>query len=600
MSDIFISYSRQDKEWVGALASTLQERGWSVWWDIEILTGEKFSQVIETELNNARCVIVVWSKQSVDSDWVQAEASEARRRGVLVPITIDDANPPLIFRQLLTANFSDWEGKVESVQFEKLVQDIASHMDASCSSTLPETKSKTTKHMQQKEQAKITLATYLARSAIETKKQFIDQSEKTSSYWWYFMKSEGGDELLQRSVLLAVESMRLSPSLDAEKALRDGLILLTRTIAELKCRGFKSSCLSISQDGKYAATIGPNNKAFIWETNNWQEAHYLRHKSEVRALAFSPDGQTLATGSKNGTTRLWNAVSGKELFELENIKMVEDVAFSPDGCKIAAGGSDGYALIWNVTDGKILHRLKHTLPSVGKVLFNPSGQTLVTVNNGRHEDSAVHLWDIKSAELLATNKIKAADVALSPNGKYLAIASASFKDGSVYLWDATTMKQVARLEHERSALQSVAFSPDGKYLVSTGTDGSARLWALPDGDEVFHVNHQDRVIIAAFSADSAYFVTGSQDGTAKVVSVPAGKEVARLNNPGNISAVRFSPDGQYVITASEKSGSARVWRFKFDDPLVEACRRVSRNLSVEEWRKYFGDTPYRKTCPDKP
>ncbi len=86
MSDIFISYSREDKERVSALASALQ--GWSVWWDTEILTGEKFSQVIETELNNARCVIVVWSKQSVDSDWVQAEASEARRRGVLVPITI--------------------------------------------------------------------------------------------------------------------------------------------------------------------------------------------------------------------------------------------------------------------------------------------------------------------------------------------------------------------------------------------------------------------------------------------------------------------------------------------------------------------------------
>ncbi len=178
----------------------------------------------------------------------------------------------------------------------------------------------------------------------------------------------------------------------------------------------------------------------------------------------------------------------------------------------------------------------------------------------------------------------------------LATASGSPGDSSARLWDAATLKMIARLEHDRGALESVTFSPDGQYLASTGSDNTARLWTLPGGDEVFRVRHQMRVITAAFSADGAYLVTGSQDGSARVWAVPGGEEVARLINPGNIDAVLFSPDGKYVVAASN-DGRARVWFLPIDDLLAEACRRVARNFNMEEWRQYLGDEPYRKTCP---
>lgn len=81
MSEIFLSYAREDRSIAAQLAGALRARGWSVWWDREIATGKPFDDAIENALAGARCVIVLWSAASVASDWVKSEASEGRARG---------------------------------------------------------------------------------------------------------------------------------------------------------------------------------------------------------------------------------------------------------------------------------------------------------------------------------------------------------------------------------------------------------------------------------------------------------------------------------------------------------------------------------------
>ena len=125
MSDIFISYAREDRPRVERLAAALAQRGWTVWWDPAIRTGEDFGRMIHTALQAARCVIVVWSNQSITSPWVKDEAQVGLDRGVLLPVCIDAVAPPLGFRQLQTVDLTGWRPAAPGAAFEKLVTDIA-------------------------------------------------------------------------------------------------------------------------------------------------------------------------------------------------------------------------------------------------------------------------------------------------------------------------------------------------------------------------------------------------------------------------------------------------------------------------------------------
>jgi hypothetical protein len=109
MADIFLSYAREDRELAEQVANTLRRYGWSVWWDRWVRVGSSFDEVIDHELDACSAVMVLWSKYSIKSDWVLAEASEGRTRKILVPATIErPLRLPLEFRRLQTADLAGW------------------------------------------------------------------------------------------------------------------------------------------------------------------------------------------------------------------------------------------------------------------------------------------------------------------------------------------------------------------------------------------------------------------------------------------------------------------------------------------------------------
>lgn len=125
MSDIFLSYKSEDKTKAQIIAEALEKKGYSVWWDRVIPPGRRFSKVIQEELDNAKCVVVLWSKESVKSGWVETEASEGDRRGILIPVLINDVLPPLAFRMIEAAKLIDWDGSLSDNEFELLSRSIA-------------------------------------------------------------------------------------------------------------------------------------------------------------------------------------------------------------------------------------------------------------------------------------------------------------------------------------------------------------------------------------------------------------------------------------------------------------------------------------------
>ena len=128
MSDIFISYARNDRETAKALADALERRGWSVWWDRHIPTGRTFDEVIESQLAETRCVIVLWSKASVASEWVKSEAADAKDRRLLVPVLIEQARIPLEFRRVQAADLTGWTGETTHAGFSTLVSDLTGRL----------------------------------------------------------------------------------------------------------------------------------------------------------------------------------------------------------------------------------------------------------------------------------------------------------------------------------------------------------------------------------------------------------------------------------------------------------------------------------------
>ncbi len=111
MADVFISYSHDNREAARILAETITARGYDVWWDRELVAGDDYTDVIEEALDTAKAVIVIWSEKSRKSYWVRDEAAVGRDRNRLLPVMIDDNQPPLGFRQIHTVNLKGWDGR---------------------------------------------------------------------------------------------------------------------------------------------------------------------------------------------------------------------------------------------------------------------------------------------------------------------------------------------------------------------------------------------------------------------------------------------------------------------------------------------------------
>lgn len=123
MTDIFLSYKREDEARVLPIIEGLRGAGLSVWWDREVPGGEAWRRSISEHLEAARCVIVVWSEMSVSplAEFVHEEAARAKARGVLIPVRIDRVTEPLGFGEIQSLDLVDWRGDPRDLRFQSLI-----------------------------------------------------------------------------------------------------------------------------------------------------------------------------------------------------------------------------------------------------------------------------------------------------------------------------------------------------------------------------------------------------------------------------------------------------------------------------------------------
>lgn len=124
MSSIFISHSHSDRGEASSFARLLEDLGYDVWWDFEILGGAEFRNEIDQKLDQSDVVLVLWSPDAVQSNWVIEEAQDGLSRGKLLPITIKDTRPPRGFREIQALDFTTWDGETDAPELQVLLSTL--------------------------------------------------------------------------------------------------------------------------------------------------------------------------------------------------------------------------------------------------------------------------------------------------------------------------------------------------------------------------------------------------------------------------------------------------------------------------------------------
>jgi WD40 repeat protein len=264
---------------------------------------------------------------------------------------------------------------------------------------------------------------------------------------------------------------------------------------------------------RLASSSGPAVR--VWDTATGEEVAPT-NLCPAYTVAASPDGRWLAVGGTDHFTQLWDAAAGVLAGSLEATKPpIGFATFSADSKYLAhTSPTDGLVWIWNCETKNpdlILIEAADGCTLEG-VSFHPDGHRIAAggidyLSTGER-DGAVSVWDIPTKEKLYTIDVYA--LAFDPAGKYLAGAG---MDDAVYVWDADTQDTIFVLGGHQQAINCIAFDPSGSYLVSSGDDLTVRIWDVLSGRLLMAREFDVPVQSLAFSPDGKFLFCGNANTT---------------------------------------------------------------------------------------
>jgi WD40 repeat protein len=293
----------------------------------------------------------------------------------------------------------------------------------------------------------------------------------------------------------------------------------------------------------------------------------FRHEGSVYSLAFSPDDKILAGAQMmSGRIVLWDSRTGKKRREVRTEHQISSLAFSPDGKELAARSIHAEVGFWDTASGDLLREFslcERPMPPVSdyrmSLVFAPDGKTLFVQRRGKFEESLAALDAATGKErhdFGATGCNTLRGLAVSPDGKTLALGASK---PSLRLYDAASGRIVwAMNEHGRKDTDAVAFRADGKVLASGSVDKI--VLSDPDDGKTLGVltGSMGYIIGLAFTPDGRTLLSGSADGKVRVWDVADRKERYRLDAHDGGQALALSHDGKTAAFATSRN-VIRLW-----------------------------------------
>jgi WD40 repeat protein len=603
MSDIFISYSRNDLTIAEKIIDALAKDDLEPWIDWKsIPKGETFWSEIQQGIEAAEIFLFLVSPDSTRSDWCNKEIVHAVKNGKrILPIVIRDTDPKTIHPEISKRNWIFCrEGQND---FNKAIEETRKtiNTDYEWLKYHTELQVKALKWERKKDNSRLLRGKELR----EAEQQFAEVSSQ----------EDPQPTKVQREYILASQRNEVHQRRQVMVGLGFGLVIVTvlaifawaqrnEAVFQAKVsRAGELAAQSISlRDTNFQLSMLLGIKAF--QTSDTLQSsgvlldninshprliQYLMGQMEMKSVAFSPDGKLLASGGctktddwgycTQGGIILWDVTSrqpiGQPLTGYGG--SIHNVAFSPDGKVLAFGVSDGTIVLLEIATLQPIHQLltEHSaitslvfspdsktlasgsydgvsffgvetgkpigyLPTVRNVVFSPDGETFTAVEESR----SITLWDVATLQKIGqpfTDDVGAdAGLAFSPDGKMLAVFNHDLFSESVELWDVITQQSIDQINTGRHTnIYSATFSPDGKMLAFGGC--------------------ADRFVIG----NSEYCTQGEivlwDVATRKLIEQPL------TGHTSFVYSVTFSPDGKMLASVSDDH-SIILWDIDLEQP----------------------------------
>jgi WD40 repeat protein/tRNA A-37 threonylcarbamoyl transferase component Bud32 len=345
--------------------------------------------------------------------------------------------------------------------------------------------------------------------------------------------------------------------------------------------------IAFAPDGKTLASVseaGPQGTimttVILWDLHTGKRIRaFVGHHWGVWAVGFSPDGKYLATGGMDNTVRLWDVASGWELGTFTgHTHWVRGLAFHPDGRTLASNSADRTIRLWDLAgwragDASPPVRVLQGHNMVKEIVWRADGRLLASHGTA---DGTVRLWDTSSGAtaykvlpVSAPSEPGRCDsVAMTPEGRYLASAN---NDGTVYVLrvaergtvyqvppDPVELQPKAALPAHTGPVTATVYSPDGKTIATAGKDGIVKLWDVGQDKPRLSVDaHKDGVRCIAFAPDGRALATAGFDGAIRTWDAEGKKQRELTGHKGQIAVLLLAPDGS--LLAAGESGSVFSW-----------------------------------------
>jgi WD40 repeat protein/tRNA A-37 threonylcarbamoyl transferase component Bud32 len=343
-----------------------------------------------------------------------------------------------------------------------------------------------------------------------------------------------------------------------------------------RLRGVPAMAVALSPDGRRLAAgtgdpvrMGRPGELRLYDLQDEQAPPrvFPGHSRFVTCLAYAPDGKSLVSASADergrtaGEMICWSADTGTDRWRLPLSERVRSLAFGPDSRVVAVAAVGVPVRLYDAADGSELRAMENVEPAFNRLAFSPTGERLA----GGTEDGVLHLWDAATgaeSRRFRAHSGSITGLSFSADGERLASASYGFPSarGELKVWDARTGRQVLKLPGQLC----VAFSPGGRFLagagsVEAGRPGVVTLWDAAPDPELFSVREgEGEAHGVAYTPDGRHLVTSHTSGMVVLRDAETGQELRAFKAPDTTVRVALSPDGR-SLAASGAGGALRAW-----------------------------------------